>query len=179
MDQYRKNLLEQLRLCVIKEGSRDVSDDDLVKALSLNEELKRLGYCLKASDIVRMARSDSMEGFYGDLASLLSDVKAKPMYPDFPSQVMSMDEAMLRFHQLCHYQSTYGVEEIARWFGQDYKVKKGWMPEVEETEKTKEDEALLKAKILELINEKDEYTLPLEKLLRKPEKITFYFYFLR
>ena len=172
MDQYRKNLLEQLRLCVIKEGSRDVSDDDLVKALSLNEELKRLGYCLKASDIVRMARSDSMESFYGDLASLLSDVKAKPMYPDFPSQVMSMDEAMLRFHQLCHYQSTYGVEEIARWFGQDYQVKKGWMPEVEETEKTKEDEALLKAKTLELIDEKDEYSLPLEKLLRKPEKIT-------
>ena len=172
MDQYSKNLLEQLRLCVIKEDSQKLSDENIVKAMSLNEELKRLGYCLKASDIVRMARSVSMDSFYKDLSSLLSDVKAKPMYPDFPSQVMAMDEAVLRFHQLCHYQSTYGVEEIARWFGLDHHVQRGWMPEVEDTEKAEEDEALLKAKTLELIDESYEYSLPLEKLLRKPEKIT-------
>ncbi|MBR0482066.1 MAG: hypothetical protein IJJ48_06320 [Firmicutes bacterium] len=172
MDQYRKNLLEQLRLCVIEEGQKDADDRGLVKAMSVNEELKALGFCLAAEDIVRLARSESVDSFYRDFVSMLSEVKAKPMYPDFPSQVMDMDEAKFRFHQICHYQSTYGVEEMARWFGQDYQVRRGWLPEEEDTEKTVSDEALLAAKTVRLIDEKEQYSVPLEKLLRKPEKIT-------
>ncbi|MBO4818727.1 MAG: hypothetical protein J5528_01195, partial [Firmicutes bacterium] len=172
MSRYRKNLLEQLRLCVIKEESAKLDDGALVKAMSVNEELKQLGYCLSADEVIKLARSASVDSFYKDFVSMLSEVKAKPMYPDFPSQVMAMDEARFRFHQLVHYQSTYGVEEIARWFGQDHMVQRGWMPEVEDTEKTAKDDALLDAKIIHLIDEKAEYVLPLEKLLKKPEKIT-------
>ena len=172
MSRYRKNLLEQLRLCVIKEESAKLDDGALVKAMSVNEELKQLGYCLSADEVIKLARSASVDSFYKDFVSMLGEVKAKPMYPDFPSQVMAMDEARFRFHQLVHYQSTYGVEEIARWFGQDHMVQRGWMPEVEDTEKTAKDDALLDAKIIHLIDEKAEYVLPLEKLLKKPEKIT-------
>ena len=172
MDQYRKNLLEQLRLCVIKEGSAAVDDDSLIKAVSVNEELKQLGYCLGAEDIVKLAGSVSVDSFYKEFVSMMSEVKAKPMYPNFPSQVMAMDEAQFRFHQIVHYQSTYGTEELARWFGQEYKVHRGWLPEVEDTEKAEEDEALLEAKMIRLIDESDEFSLPLEKLLKKPEKMT-------
>ena len=172
MNQYRKNLLEQLRLCVIKDGEERIGSEGLVKAMSVNEELRQLGYVLRAEDVIRLAKSPSLDTFYRDFVSMLSEVKAKPMYPDFPSQVMEMDEAKFRFHQLCHYQSTYGVEEMARWFGQDYEVSKGWLPSEEDTEKTEKDEALLAAKTLQLIGEEEEYILPLEKLLKKPEKIT-------
>ena len=172
MNQYRKNLLEQLRLCVITMGQSQLSDEGLVKAMTVNEELKNLGYCIRPKDIIALAKSPSLDSFYSDFVPMLSDVKAKPMYPNFPTQVMEMDDALFRFHQLCHYQSTYGAEEIASWFGIDYTVKKGWLPEAEDTPKTEPDDALLKAKTLELIYEKDEYRLPLEKLLGKPEKIT-------
>ena len=172
MDQYRKNLLEQLRLCVIKKNSAVLGDLSMVKAMTVNEELKALGFVLSPEDVVRLARSVSIDSFYTDFVSMLSEVKAKPMYPDFPSQVMAMDEARFRFHQICHYQSTYGREEIARWFGLDEEVKRGWLPETEDTPKTEEDDALLEAKTLQLIDQSEEYSLPLEKLLQKPEKIT-------
>ena len=172
MDHYRKNLLEQLRLCVIDRKEQPLSDLALTKALTVNEELKALGFSLNTADILKLAKSESLDNFFRDFSEMLSDVKAKPMYPDFPSQVMEMDEAMFRFHQLCHYQSTYGVEEMAGWFGQDYRVSRGWLPETEETEKTEKDEALLKAKTLQLIYGEEEYILPLQKLLKKPEKIT-------
>ena len=172
MDQYRKNLLEQLRLCVIKKNSAVLGDLSMVKAMTVKEELKALGFVLSPEDVVRLARSVSIDSFYTDFVSMLSEVKAKPMYPDFPSQVMAMDEARFRFHQICHYQSTYGREEIARWFGLDEEVKRGWLPETEDTPKTEEDDALLEAKTLQLIDQSEEYSLPLEKLLQKPEKIT-------
>ncbi|MBQ6655632.1 MAG: hypothetical protein IJM79_08955 [Erysipelotrichaceae bacterium] len=83
-----------------------------------------------------------------------------------------MDEAQFRFHQLTHYLSTYGVEQLAGFFGQDYEVKKGWMPQVEDTEKTESDDALLKAKTIELIAYEDAYRLPVERLLKKAERLT-------
>ena len=172
MEQYRKNLLEQLRLCVIDEKKLPVSDGSLVKAVTVNEELRRLGYSLSAADVVRLAGSESLDGFYTDFVPLLGDVKAAPMYPGFPKEVMEMDEALFRFHQLCHYTSTYGVEELARMMGVEHKVTRGWLPETEAAERTEEDSALLEAKTVKLISRGEMYSLPLETLLKKPEKLT-------
>lgn len=172
MNNYRQNLLEQLRLAVFEDSQNELTDANMVKAMTVNEELKNLGYCLTAPDIVKLARSDSLETFYPEFRKLIPDVEAKPMYPNFPTQVLEIDEATFRFHQICHYMSTYGVEELAALFGQNYEVRKGWLPEVEDTEKTVSDDTLLKAKTLELINTDDMYSVPFRKLLAKTERLT-------
>ena len=86
-----------------------LSDDKVVMAMTVNEELRNLGYTLKPADIFRLARSRSLDGFAGNFRSLLPSVSAQPMYPDFPEQVMKMEEAEFRMHQMIHYFSTYGL----------------------------------------------------------------------
>ncbi len=172
MSKYRKDLLEQLRLAVIKEGSFELSDERLAAAVTVNEELGQLGYCLRPADIARLAKSPDLDIFYEGFRELVPDIGAKPMYPDFPSQVMEMEEALFRFHQICHYMSTYGTEELARLFGVEHRVSRGWLPETEETEKSANDERLLKAKTLGLVSEEDQYGLPLSLLLKRSERLT-------
>ncbi|MCR5066590.1 MAG: hypothetical protein K6A14_00840 [Erysipelotrichaceae bacterium] len=172
MSQYRKNLLEQLRLAVYEKPCHELTDERLQKAVTVNAELQNLGYSLTAQGIAQLAGSDSLESFYADFRQLIPNITVKPMYPDFPTQVINMEEAQFRFHQYTHYLSTYGIEELAAFFGQNYQVKKGWLPEVEDTEKTESDEALLKAKTIELILPEDAYRLPVEKLLNKGERLT-------
>ena len=172
MSQYCRNLLEQLRLAVYEKPNHQLTDERLQKAVTVNAELQNLGYTLTAQGVAQLAGSDSLENFLVSFRDLIPDVSAKPMYPDFPSQVMNMEEAQFRFHQLTHYMSTYGVEQLARFFGQDYQVKRGWLPEVEDTEKTESDEALLKARTIELITTEDAYRLPVERLLKKAERLT-------
>ena len=111
----------------------------LLKAVTVNEELINIGYTLSPEDTVRLAVSPDIDGFVQRIREYAGDVKAEPMYPDFPDQVMKMNEAQFRFHQMIHYLSTYGVEDI---FG--VKVSKGWLPETEnKSEKTQADNKLL------------------------------------
>ena len=135
MREYLKNLFAQLRVFVITDGT-DLTDENLVKAVTLNENLKAYGFTLKPADLVRVAKSATLDRFFEIFKSLQSDVKASPMYPDFPKQVMNMSEAEFRMHQLMHYFSTYGMEMI---FGT--RLDKAWYPDVESTEKTEKDVA--------------------------------------
>ena len=80
-----------------------LSDDRITQAMTVNEELRNLGYTLKPADILRLAASRSMTGFAQHFRSLMPSVDAPPMYPDFPEQVMKMEEAEFRMHQMIHY----------------------------------------------------------------------------
>ena len=172
MNTYDKNLLEQLRLVVLTPKKDRPDEASLVLAMTANENIRQLGYCLSPEGIVSLAKSWELESFYENFRTLVPDVKAEPMYPDFPSQVMEIDEAHFRFHQICHYMSTYGVEEIARMLGLDEKVRRGWLPDVERTEKTEKDTALLQAKTLGVISSAERFSRPLKILLEKSEKMT-------
>ena len=172
MDNYRRNLLDQLRLVTYRPGQGVPDDLSLQKAMTVNQELRALGFSLTAQGIVELAASPSLESFHAEFRKLIPQVRAKPMYPNFPSQVMAMDEAQFRFHQMAHYLSTYGMEQLARAFGQDYEVRRGWLPEVEDTEKTQSDDTLLKARTIELLKEEEMYVLPVKKLLAKAERLT-------
>ena len=167
MRNYIKNVFNELRMLVISNEERPLSDENLIKAVTLNENLKAYGYCLKPADIVRVAGSLSLENFYEVFKSLQGEVLAKPMYPDFPSQVMNMSEAQFRLHQAAHYFSTYGLEYL---FG--VSVDRGWLPQVTSTDKTEKDVALLAAKPFELISEDEMYIRPLRKILEKKERMT-------
>lgn len=164
---YDQMLFSELRLAAVSFDTAPLTEENLVRAMTVNAELRKLGYTLSAKDIVALACSADADRFPARIRSYIGDVKAKPMYPDFPSQVMAMDEAVFRFHQLVHYFSTYGIERLT---GQP--VLRGWLPEAEDTEKTQPDETLLEAKVLELIDSSEKYLLPCRKILGKTERMT-------
>ena len=167
-DAYNKLLLDQLRLAVYQPGAAgNVDDGTLAKAVTVNENLMSLGYALHAADLLRLAASPSLDGFYASIEALVDQVKAQPMYPDFPRQVMELSEAQFRLHQAMHYFSTYGLEEL---FG--VKVSRGWLPDVKSTPKTRSDDPLLAAKVLELLDESQRYWEPARRILQKRERMT-------
>ena len=109
---YDQLLFSELRLIAVTENTAPLTEENLVKAMTVNAELRALGYTLPAGEIIRLAKSADADTLADRVRSYIGDVKAKPMYPNFPSQVMELDEAVFRFHQLLHYLSTYGIEEL-------------------------------------------------------------------
>lgn len=167
-NQFYALLLSELHMAVFKPGRPEVLTDELlVKAMTVNENLRSLGYMMKPADICALAVSDSLNDFYISFKKMIPEVKAEPMYPDFPNQVMDMSEAEFRMHQCLHYFSTYGLEML---FGGE--VSKGWLPCENGTEKTESDNILLEAKVLELVDEKKAYLIALKKILGRRERPT-------
>ena len=168
---YDKLLLDGLRVASYEPGNGVLTNEGLAKAVTMNENLKTLGYTLTPHDLIRIAQSPSVDRFYEYVKAQMSDVKAKPMYPDFPTQVMEIDEAQYRMHQIVHYFSTYGLEDLT-----GFEVSEGWLPAKEglisDTEKTVDDTALLSAKALELVSEEEKYSKPFERIMAKRERMT-------
>ena len=156
---YRKLLLSTMHMVTCSEGDPSgITDGTLMQAMTVNENLHALGFTLRPQDIGKLAASDSMEGFYRSVQELVPEVKANPMYPDFPIQVMEMDEAQFRFHQLMHYFSTYGQMVLT-----GMPVSKGWLPDVTSTPKTEKDDRLLEDTALELVTEEESYPICLQR----------------
>lgn len=145
----------------------DVTDSTLTAAITANEELINLGYTLSAKDIITLARCGELYEFVSRFKDALGDVKAKPMYPNFPTQVMDMDVATFRFHQVMHYFSTYGAE---MFFGLN--VSDGWLPSVEDTPKINDDNTLLKAKTIQLVDRYAADEFIYKRILSKCERVT-------
>lgn len=98
-------------------------------------------------DISRADASVKRLGTCSVLSHAFPDVDAKPMFPNFPSQVENMSGLEYRFHQVLHYMSTYGVEQAVAdvFFDGDtdkVNVRNGYLPDVEDTEKTRDDESV-------------------------------------
>lgn len=165
---YDKLLLDELRVAAYYKGDYEVTDELLAKAVTMNENLQTLGYSLAPNDIVVIAGSPSLDHFYDGIKNMMDTVDADPMYPGFPEQVMNIDEAVFRFHQLVHYFSTYGMERI---FGVE--VKKGWMPcENESSSSAKEQKIVLNAKTIKLIPAEEVYITPIQMILSRKERMT-------
>lgn len=167
---FESLLFSELRTVAILPTTGTVTDSSLVKAMTVNEELKNIGYTLSPAGIIAIAKSDELDTFLNRIKSYIPDVKAKPMYPDFPTQVMGMDEAVFRFHQMLHYLSTYGIESIT---GQS--VSKGWLPETTDTEKVEDDKTLLSAKVIQIFENSASYNVcdyAYKTILSKKERMT-------
>ena len=163
---YCRLLLSELRLMPYLPGTRELSEQDMIYASTLNENLISLGYTLTPDDLMRLVQSPERDIFYQMLKDSMGEIKAQPMYPDFPKQVMAMDEAQFRFHQLVHYFSTYGLEDL---FG--IKITRGWLPDMPQTKKTEADTRLLNAKVIELIDEADVHCAAFKRILAKRERM--------
>ncbi len=164
---YHKLLLDELRFVVYEKGDASLTEELLTKAVTLNENLKSLGYMLSPADIAALAVSPSLDGFYESVKSMMGRVDAAPMYPGFPRQVMDMEEAVFRFHQAVHYFSTYGLELL---FGVE--VGKGWLPCPEDSDKADEQESVLPEKVIRLLPAQEAYILPLRTILSRKERMT-------
>ena len=57
---YHKLLLDELRLVVYEKGDAPLTEALLTKAVTLNENLKALGYTLSPADIAALAVSPSL-----------------------------------------------------------------------------------------------------------------------
>ena len=169
---FNELVFTELRVIPILSKNCEVTDEKLTTALTINEEMKSLGYTLKPADIITLAKSGiaTLTTFLGEFKSLIGQVNAKPMYPNFPTQVLEMDEAVFRFHQMIHYFTTYGIELLT---GES--VTKGWLPEVGDTEKTVDDVTLLNAKVIALFVQTPDNTIydyAFKKILSKRERMT-------
>lgn len=147
--EFRMDLFRELGWVATTKLNRDLdlTENKLQVVMTLVEEVKNLGYIFNPNSIELMGylRDSDLEELLEDIREFVGNVKAKPMYPDFPKQVMEMSESTFRLHQMIHYFSTYGLESIG------LKVEKGWLPEVEETEKIEMDESLLDKKVIRLL----------------------------
>lgn len=167
-NEFKKLLLSELHVAVYNPGDKEkLSDDLLTEAITMNENLSAYGYVLKPNDVLKIAVSDDLYMFFSDFTELIPDVKAEPMYPDFPTEVMEMSEAQFRFHQFLHYFSTYGVEMLT-----GYSVNKGWLPKKASTHKKEADTTLIDAKVIDLVPVKDAYIYALKIILSKRERPT-------
>ena len=164
---YDQLLFSELRLAAVTFDTAELTEENLVRAMTVNEELLALGYTLSPRDVLVLTGSADADGFAARIREYIGDVKAKPMYPDFPSQVMALDEAVFRFHQMVHYLSTYGLERLT-----GMRVTRGWLPEMQDTEKTEADETLLAAKTVALLDVSRKYSEPYQKILSKTERMT-------
>ena len=164
---YAKLLISEMRIFPVTVSNDTIDDEQMIRAITMNQEIHSLGYTLTPAGIIMLAKSDEVNNFFNLIKDAIGDVKAKPMYPDFPTQVMNMDEATFRFHQLMHYFSTYGAELFT---GQP--VSKGWLPEVEDTDKVKDDRRLLDYKVIDLIDSREAYIYPYQTILSRRERMT-------
>ena len=167
---FESLLFSELRTVVITSAQNGITDEALIKAMTINEELKNIGYTFTPAGIIAISKSNEMDTLLNRVRSYIPDVKAKPMYPNFPTQVMNMDEATFRFHQMLHYLSTYGIEDIT---GQP--VSRGWLPEVEDTEKVEKDTTLLKAQVIQIFENSTSYNIydfAYKTILSKKERMT-------
>ena len=92
---------------IIGSGKATASLEHLATLL---KNLETLGYTLSNELLERVSTMSVKEltGFYSqiveDLKIMVGDhVKHKPMYPNFPKQVMDMSEAELYFNAMVHY----------------------------------------------------------------------------
>ena len=167
-NEFRKLLLNELHMVVYQPGNfSELNDRLLCEAVTLNENLLSLGFVLKPEALAQLAVSPSLHTFFRDLEVLVPEVKAQPMYPGFPQQVMEISEAEFRMHQLMHYFSTYGVESL---FG--VQVSRGWLPAYQAPARTREDTILLDARVLDLVSEADAPREVLSILMARRERLT-------
>lgn len=165
---YRRLLFCTMHMLTCRKGDpRQITDEKLLKALTVNENLHSLGFTLRPEDIGLLAASDSLYRFYSEVKELVPEMKAKPMYPNFPDQVMEIDEAQFRLHQMIHYFSTYELEWLT-----GKSISRGWLPDMESTPKTERDDRLLSYTVLELAEEDDSYSLCLMRILNRRERLT-------
>lgn len=164
-------LFTELRVLQSSNDNLKSNDEpNLELALIDNENLNALGYNLKGEGIVKLAQdytaNPEMTPLYVKVKEFQPDIEALPMYPNFPIQVLEMDELTFRIHQLVHYLTTYGMEQML-----GTEVREGWLPKTETLMEREEDKHLLKLKTLDYLTSTEINELVIDKLIGRKERM--------
>ena len=162
---YDALLFRELRKVALS-PSKKIDDTAIVKAVTLDENLKSLGYCFSPDSFTLLCKSD-IDNLFNKIKEYVGEVKAEPMYKGFPEEVMEMDEATFRFHQLLHYMSTYGIELFT-----GAPVSKGWLPESKEVVRDKSDTFKTDLKVIDVVEEKNKYLVGAKTVLSRKTRLT-------
>lgn len=167
---YNEKVFRELRIYAADKSIEDKKS--LAGAATLNENLMQYGWVLAPEALKAVIENMSLEGMkkmQDDIIAFTGDVKAEPMYPGFPQEVLEMDEAQYRLDQLCHYFSTYGIEYLT-----GRKVTKGWLPhegEEKETEK-KFNGFSADLKKIDVVFGEDKWIVPVKTILSRTSRMT-------
>lgn len=158
------------------------SEEDFALAMTVQANLANTPYVLSDRAVatlagiyarIRESREDVVVDPAADIRSFCPDTAmGRPMYPDFPTQVIDMDEDEYRANQLTHYMSTYGVEFFASLFGLDVSVKEGWLPDVENTEKSPSDDKNIEDHVVDIAASPDAMASVVTKDLSRPSRMS-------
>ena len=131
---------------MINDNTNNITD-----IILFNEELLKAGYIFDIDSIKLIIQYNiDLKSLYKRIKEYIGDVLSKPMYPDFPQTIKNIDDATFRTNQYMHYASTYGIDNINDIFGTNISIPQ-YIPDSQDTEKTKDDETLLNAKSIKLI----------------------------
>jgi len=151
MSRFHELLLSEMRILESNQKENKDSKGDIASALIDNENLKALGYQLADKDIVRLAKeyqsNPNMQPLYKRVMDLEPAITVSPMYPNFPKQVMEMDEIKYRTHQIMHYFSTYGLEDVL-----GIEIEEGWLPETVNIESRIKDKQVADLKTIDYLS---------------------------
>lgn len=167
------------------QSAPEPNEQDYMLALAVQEDLSKSPYTLSARALTILARTFSAlrrigsDGLAKATLNPAADIRrmcpdepmGEPMYPDFPSQVLDIEENIYRMHQIRHYMSTYGIEVLASLLGMDVTVSEGWLPDAEKTEKLCDDKEIISKHVVEVAIT-DEYMAKIvEDSLARPTRM--------
>lgn len=169
MNRLNKLLLTELRI-IQRDSTLKSNQGNLELALLDNENLKALGYTLKFDDIVKLAKdynaNENMTPLYKRIQTLEPKIEVSPMYPNFPKQVLEMDELEFRTNQVIHYLTTYGLESLL-----DIEITKGYLPATLEIDERFADKQVAKLKTLDYLSESEIDTKVIKDLIGRKERL--------
>lgn len=169
----------------VYDDAPDPDERDYMLALAVQENMSNTPYALSDRALTILAQTfAALRNIGGDtftkaMINPSDDIRSfcpdeplgTPMYPDFPSQVLEIEENQFRMHQIRHYMSTYGVEVLAGLLGMDVTVSEGWMPDVEATEKLYDDENLVNKHVVEVVVSDEYMSHIVEDSLSRPTRM--------
>lgn len=145
-------------------------DDSLNLALVDSENIKALGYRLTEDGITKLTleykNNPNMKPLYKRIMEIEPSIEVSPMYPNFPIEVLEMDELEYRIHQYLHYVTTYGLERI---LGTEVKI--GWLPKTDKVIERKKDTQVANLKTLDYLYPSEVNNRVINNLIGRKERL--------
>lgn len=176
MKKFERELFTSLRVVAIKgNDNRDfLCDRTVCEALEANQYLiDHFGITMNPRGIVAVAKNNAAEALIKKVHEIFElegkMARAKAMYN--PEEVRDISELQYRMHQMIHYFSTYGIEDLT-----DSEVMHGWLPAengvTEDAEKIEEDDALVEATVFDIIYDSEKYAYTYKKIVGHNNRAT-------
>lgn len=170
MKKIEKLLFTELRVLLRENENLSTREFSIEDALVDLENMEALGFTLSQASLIKLgadyASSYNIKPLYRRIMDFEEEIEVDPMYPNFPTQVLKMEEREYRINQFIHYLSTYGREQIT-----GVPVEKGFLPEYEKEERLGKDERVVDLQFVDFLTKSEVEALVVNDLLGKKERL--------